>query len=329
MATIRRETPSISTRRSGTDTPRRTRRKPANTWGASGNKGSRRASPTPPVVVRGVWQERDRLPVTRTRTRGKPRRRYDISLNVPGAEVRLPSLPSIQFGWRGASGLLFLMMLVAAYFLYFSPFFQVEVIEVVGLQRLTLADLTPVLGVVGDTIAAVDPASVVTRLETAFPELESVKVSVSLPAGVKLILVERQPVIAWVQEDQEQWVDVHGISFLPRGEPGELLRVFASDVFAAHVDDEQPKVFIPPEMVKLILQMSAYIPEDAPMVYDTDHGFGWQTNVWRVYFGKELIDIDLKLKVYLALVDQLKQQGKEPGLISVEYLHGPFYRMER
>jgi hypothetical protein len=329
MASIRREASSISNRRSGVAASRRTRRRPVNTWATTRSKGSHQANQSPPVVVRGVWQERDRLPVTRARVRSKPRRRYDISLNVPGAEVRLPSLPAIQFGWRGASGLLMIMMLAVVYLLYFSPFFKVDVIEVVGLQRLTLAEITPVLGVVGESITAVDPSAVVSKLQTKFPDLESVKVSVSLPAVVKLTLVERQPVIAWVQDVEEQWVDAQGIAFPPRGEVSELLRVYASSSIPGEGVGGSVTPFIPPDVVKMIVEMRAYLPEGATMIYDADHGFGWQTDTWQVFFGKELKDIDLKLNLYMALVDQLKQQGKQPALISVEFLHGPYYRMER
>jgi hypothetical protein len=37
----------------------------------------------------------------------------------------------------------------------------------------------------------------------------------------------------------------------------------------------------------------------------------------------------MKMAVYQALVDQLKSEGIQPALISVEYVHAPYYRMER
>jgi hypothetical protein len=37
----------------------------------------------------------------------------------------------------------------------------------------------------------------------------------------------------------------------------------------------------------------------------------------------------MKLNVYQTLVDQLQSEGIQPEMISVEYVHAPYYRMER
>jgi hypothetical protein len=72
------------------------------------------------------------------------------------------------------------------------------------------------------------------------------------------------------------------------------------------------------------------MPADTLLVYDSEHGLGWNDpNGWEVFFGAEDQDMEMKLMVYQALVDRLQSEGIQPALISVEYVHAPYYRMER
>ena len=84
-----------------------------------------------------------------------------------------------------------------------------------------------------------------------------------------------------------------------------------------------------PEMVEAILQMSEYAPAGSPLVYDPKHGLGWKTKRgWDIYFGMDVSDVEQKLIVYKAVVQQLKKDGINPAMISVEYIHAPYYRLE-
>ena len=279
--------------------------------------------------------------------RSRARRRYDIALNVPGAEIRLPSMPALAFSWRIASGALVLMMAAALYFLLYSPAFQVSTIEVTGLKRLTLEDINPVLALTGEAIVQVDPQIVVERLQQAFPEFSTIQVRISLPAQVRLFVIERQPVIDWVTKGQEQWVDVQGVAFPPRGQVEGLLKVDAEgSPLTASVEppaSADPKAanknsaasvqaraqLLPMDLVSTILAMRRYLPDGSPLLYSSDHGLGWNDpGGWRVYFGSQLKDMDQKLLVYQALVNKIKQDGVKPTMISVEFLHAPYYRVE-
>ncbi len=72
------------------------------------------------------------------------------------------------------------------------------------------------------------------------------------------------------------------------------------------------------------------MPADTLLVYDSVHGLGWNDpKGWEVYFGSEDQDMEMKLAVYQALVDRLENEGIQPAMISVEYVHAPYYRMER
>ena len=47
---------------------------------------------------------------------------------------------------------------------------------------------------------------------------------------------------------------------------------------------------------------------------------------WSVYFGQNSQDIEMKKKVYQAMLDTFTKQGIQPTLISVAYVDAPFYK---
>jgi hypothetical protein len=91
-----------------------------------------------------------------------------------------------------------------------------------------------------------------------------------------------------------------------------------------------PTLKLSPELVSAILELNAKMPADTVLVYDSEHGLGWNDpKGWEVFFGAEDQDMEMKLSVYQALVERLESEGIQPALISVEYVHAPYYRMER
>lgn len=298
----------------------------------------------PPVMARGALQN---MAVPRGK-RKQPRRRYDVPLSIPGAEVRLPSLPALRISWRVASGMLVVLMALSLYILLYTPAFQVDVLEVEGLQRLTLDDINSVASVSGESIVKIDPGDLQTELQAEFPELSSIKVKVFLPARVKVEVVERTPLISWVQNGgEEKWIDQEGYAFTPHGEAEGLIRVESeealgiaeapqiqtskiSQLSTAEQAASLPTPLLSPVMVATLQEMATYVPAGTPILFSAEHGFGWQDpNGWQVFLGKNLKDISQKLQIYQKLADSLSEQGIEPSLISVEFLHAPFYRTER
>ena len=270
----------------------------------------------------------------------------------------MPSLPALRVGWRVASGLLVILMSLSLYILLYTPAFQVEVLEVEGLQRLTLEEVNSVLNVSGESIVKIDPEELHAELQAAFPELSSIQVRVFLPARVKVEVLERTPLISWVQSDsngnsEEKWVDQEGFAFSPRGEVGSLIRVetnvdISTDAAieaeglaqakASNLSNQtkvdltaiKPTPMLSTEMVKTLQNMATYVPAGTPILFSAEHGFGWQDpKGWQVYLGKNLKDISQKLVIYQKLEESLAEQGIEPSLISVEFLHAPYYRTEQ
>ncbi len=289
--------------------------------------GRAAGSEEPPVLVRGVSSA---FP-TRERKSRAPRRHYDVALNVPGAEIRLPALPTIRVGWRLASGVIVLAMIGLLVLIGFSDKFNVSTVEVTGLKRLTSKEVNLVLGVSGASIFTVSDTQIRHRLVTAYPELKDIRVKIGLPAKVVVAAVERQPVLVWEQDNAVQWVDADGYAFPPRGQVDGLITVESNEAPQLRIGEVLTTTnrILDPETVATILAMSEQTPEGISLVFDNEHGLGWDDpQGWFVYFGMNLDDMQTKLKIYEALVEHLVDEGVEPELISVEFVHAPYYRME-
>ena len=306
----------------------------------------------PPVLVRGGMPD---MAVRKTR-QGMPKRRYEVALGIPGAELQLPSLPMVKVGWRALSGLLAAMMVACLFILWKSPAFQVNTVEAEGLQRLSVGDLNGVMDILGSSVFSLDPEAIQWALKQNFPELSSITVRVGLPAKVLISVTERQPVLSWYQNESEVWVDAEGVAFLPRGNPGTLVRVAgqgetpaaiagvavplvnsvlpngmtvpakAGDEAAAFADPAS----LPVDLVQAIVTLGGMIPAEIQLVYDSSYGLGWEDPLgWEVYFGLQTSEMQQRLVVYQGVVDYLIDHGLQPELVSVEFLHAPYYRMER
>jgi hypothetical protein len=84
-----------------------------------------------------------------------------------------------------------------------------------------------------------------------------------------------------------------------------------------------------PELVDAILAFHAYVPENLLLLYDADRGLGWKTaGGWNVYFGMNPTDVQTRIQIYEAIEAELQAQGTTPTLISVEYIHAPYYRTD-
>lgn len=308
-----------------------------------------RTAHTTPIIMRGVKAD---MPVQR-KPLSKVRRRYDISLGSQGAEVRLPPVPVMRPGWRWLSGLLVIGLVVLLVMMWNSPTFQVQTIEVQGLQRLDAREINLVLGVQNASIFSLDPAQLTFDLGKAFPEFISVDVQVALPNIVSVTVEERLPVLGWLNAQGIVLVDKDGVSFPARGlvngdaangvsfpivdapdmvmkppDPEETEEALKEDGFI--LNPYVKKQLLTPDQVQAILALSQSAPANAKIVYDPKHGMGWKDPTgWIVYFGLDGADMQQKLLMYTAVVQDLQSRNVTPEFISVEFLHAPYYRMER
>lgn len=295
------------------------------------NSGKQRSQSTlgrnmPPTVARGVGNAQAGQAA---RARHPSRMRVDVPLKSPGAELRLPALPKVKLNWRVLSSLMVLGLSWLIYKMWTAPTFLVKEIAITNDQILESWEIENALQVVGSPVFIADPAHMEQTLRDSFPELDDVNISVGLPAVVTVSLTERTPLIYWKQDEVEVWVDEDGIAFPPRGKAQGLVNVLSSGIPGATPNELGFERLMMPEMVDAILKLQEQVPEGETMVYDSRHGLGWtDPRGWKVYFGQAADDMEIRLAVYKSLVDLLNKRNIKPALVSVEYIHAPYYRLK-
>jgi cell division protein FtsQ len=296
------------------------------------------------------------VPVIRRKTTPTPMvtrktNRMQVPLKSKGAEIHLPALPKFNLGWRLISGAIFLLSLAVV--ISFAGFanFTVNAVTLEGAQRLESETILKKANITGKSIIRVKPDEVAAAVAESFPSLSSVRVSVALPATVTIRVTERQPVVLWQGEAKSLWIDAEGVMFPVRGEAEVPLTVLAAgnppaapqpstsetengedeDLIEEGSPENETKVFpkTTAEFVKGILTLNTYLPESSNLQYDPEFGLGWQDPAgWRVYFGKDINNIEIKLAEYQTILAALKEKNLSPSMISVEFLYAPFYRLE-
>jgi hypothetical protein len=84
---------------------------------------------------------------------------------------------------------------------------------------------------------------------------------------------------------------------------------------------------IDPVTIQAAYQLQTKIPTGTNIIYDKTHGMGWRAEQgWDVFIGLTLNDIEYKLKAYDVLINKLNTEGITPTMVSIEYVHAPFYR---
>lgn len=304
---------------------------------------------TPPVMTRGRITGMAGAPGARKRTQTNVRRAYYYTLPTSGAEVRLPALPKVQLGWRLLSGLLAIGLTVGILMIWTSPTFQIDQVRLVGAKRIAAVEVNTALSLTGMSILEADPTQLEQSLRSAFPEMESISIQVGLPADVVVRVTERKPILQWNQGNESKWIDSQGFAFPVRGEAVDVILVQADGNPPGNATEaskeEKPsttastkvlaketevKPFLTNDMIESIQKIGAQIPKDTPVLYNANYGLGWidPQGGWKVYIGMRLENMDVKLKQYQVIVDDLNKRGIRPVMISVEYPHAPFYRVE-
>lgn len=305
-------------------------------------KGTRKPASKPKAASTQAKTERPTLSLTPA-SRGLRRRRYDIAMSAPygrtasrGRSIEIPSisLPRLSYGPRWISFLLLAGLLGLIYGMFTTDTYSVKQVTILGNQRIQTDELEMALGIWNQPSFAINPAQVQYNLLASYPELVSVQVAVGLSGDIRIQVVERLPVLVWEQAGQITWVDAQGYAFPPRGYAEGLAVVQADGLppLPANVDMDQTigaRPFLTPEFAVAIASLAPSIPEGASLVYDPKYGLGWEDPLgWQVYFGHRADDMQVKLNVYLNLVNYLMNRDIQPALISVEYPSAPFYRMK-
>lgn len=274
----------------------------------------------------------------RPRKRTKTKRRYDLALGTSGAEIRLPAFPEVRVTWQWLSVVVLLGLSALMMYLWNSPAYRVNEVNVVGLERIRAHDVNMAVDVQYQSIFTIDPVRIRQRLEAAFPDLTDIEVTTQWPNSVVATVQERQPALVFRQNNATLWVDVEGVAFPMRGVVEGLPIIEAQGLMAVSQilpgEGESAQLLtrhqlLTPELVDAILAFHAYVPENLLLLYDADRGLGWKTaGGWNVYFGMNPTDVQTRIQIYEAIEAELQAQGTTPTLISVEYIHAPYYRTD-
>jgi hypothetical protein len=256
--------------------------------------------------------------------RSIPRRRVDVQLSTPGAEIRLPAVPTVSNKWRLVSGILSISLMLVLIMVTNTGYFQVKGIQTHGLERFTEAEIVQAINIKGSPIFFIHPEKIKQDLQHTYPGLSEVEVEVSWPANVLISLKERYPVLAWNWEGHVRWVDENGVAFEPHDLGLDVVQV-NSAMLPPTVQDR----FVDPRIVKTVSTLRDYLPEGTELIFNADHGLGWNDDRgWIVYFGFNDDDAAQKMIVYQALVDYLEKKRITPALINIEFLNAPYFRMK-
>jgi hypothetical protein len=330
--------------------------------GIGGRSTTRRrpASPdtAPPVMARGSAAH---TASTSAKRSNKSRRLYNVSLSAPGAEMRLPALPRFGLSWRLASFILLAALAGALYYLWTAPTFQVSEAQVSGLQRLTRSDVNRALALEGRPVFTLDNGEIQQQLLTVFPEFSQVATQIELPNTLVITVTERLPVLIWRQEGASRLIDSQGMTFPARdeadlsaypvieaaGDPPDLpgagdpsaetaiaLQKIITDSLSLGLPVKgEATPFLSADTVTGLLQIVEQAPEGAQVIYEPEHGFGWlDRRGWKVFLGQiepgDPNQVQTKLQVYRAIMDEVKAAGQKPAMISVEFVHVPYYQLE-
>lgn len=275
---------------------------------------------TPPVLSRSEIG----VNTAAVDNRSIPRRRVDVAV-ASGAEIRLPAMPTVHNKWRVLSGVITISLLMGLILFTQSGLFTVSNIEMQGLERFTEGEITQAINITGSSIFFINPERVKRDLQITYPALSDIDIQVGWPASVSISLVERYPVLAWNWDGHVRWVDINGVAFEPLDEGLDVVQV-NSAMLPPTIKDR----FVDPRLVDSVAALAGYIPENVDLIYDTDHGLGWKDGRgWIVYFGFNDDDAEKKMNVYLSLVEYLEGKRITPGMINVEFIDSPYFRMEQ
>lgn len=153
------------------------------------------------------------------------------------------------------------------------------------------------------------------------PNIRSAEVSCRLPDQVTIHVVERQAQLVWQWQDQQFWVDEHGVVLQPRGTLPDALIVQDTGATPPRLGGR-----VDAQAVIAAQQLRDLRPELRAVTYNAYRGLVLVAEDGGPVFLGVGDDMVAKLAVLTALETDLKEQGVQPAYIDLRYTHRPTYR---
>ena len=250
--------------------------------------------------------------------------------------ARSTTLPIIHVEWRAVSAFLAVLLTIALYLMWTSPYFMVIAPQVNGNHFVASEEILNALNLSSTPIFALQPEEIEHKLLLAHPGLKTVEVTLSLPNSMNVAVTERQPVLVWKQDSGMAWIDADGVAFAAHGQVDGLITVSALGpppapaMDAATRNEWAPPAYIDPSVVASLRALLPYVPQGAPIIYDPASGLGWvDPRGWTVELGDITQDFGLKLRLYETITNWIVANHINPVLVNVAYPNAPYYRTER
>jgi hypothetical protein len=258
-----------------------------------------------------------------------PRRRQRSERNA--AVLRpdiLTEAPSVQHGahqgainWRYVSSLMLVSLGLALFVMMTADIFIVRGIALSGNSYLDPVTVYTYTGIAGKHVLDIDAEAVRATL-LDIPTIAEAEIILGWPPDlVRVRIVERQPVVLWVQNDVEAWVDIHGrVLTAPLQERPDLIRVVTRGLDGVISLNDR----IPQDVIDGARRLVSLTPPDSTLRYDPVLGLGFRdSGGWEAWFGDGL-EMEVKILVYRRVVEELSTRGVTPAVINVGNPDEPF-----
>ncbi len=231
-------------------------------------------------------------------------------------------LPDVHLSRRAALGLASLLLLLLWLWLDGNWYVAVERLQVEGAEPARIAEIATASGVLGRHILWVDAGAVAEQV-AALPAVRNARVERRLyPAGCRILVEEREPVLLWKDEGGGQWW---------LSEDGTLFRPVDQRPLPS-ISGPLPREA--EERVKVLRSVHALLtaaPSLANLGYNARYGLVWSDEEGReIVFGLgDGAVMRRRVTVYRALVADLDRRGLFPLVIDVRFPQAPVYAMDR
>lgn len=254
-------------------------------------------------------------------------RRYDQAM---AGSMRLAAAPrrrewrqaeAREVNWpRVTSASIVGAMIVASLWIGLGDTFYVMRPTLIGSLRVPAASIVAGSHIAGLHVMWINANAAEAALRQAVPQLESARVSCTLPANCSIGVAEREPLLVWRWGQAVVWIDRAGVAFPAQGDAPDLLTVDSIDTPAP-----VPGQTIDSMLMSAIVSAAAALPEVRQYRYSTAHGLEFDAaNRTPVYLGVGANMAD-RVTVWRALYDSLGQRGIQPAYIDVRFPLAPYY----
>ena len=256
----------------------------------------------------------------------RARREWRAAVGAAGLAVgmgtaALPRISIPHIGWRTVSFTLIALLVVLIFHGMTAPQYFIGSINLAGARFVSGDEIYRAAAVHAVNAFWLQPDEIEARIE-AIPAILDATIVLKWPPALYVEVVERAPILAWLQGGETVWIDQEGTAFAVRGELSDLLPIVVDDVTQTWPLEAK----VPQSVIDGAMELKTLRPNIELLHYDSRFGLSYQDGRgWRGYFGVGP-GMESRLIVYETLVDDLMARRVRPAMIDVGNPDSPYYR---